>query len=439
MRKIITIMQREYLTRVKSKAFIIGTFLFPILIGALMVVPILASTSVEKEKVVVFVEDPQNLMFDGLVANSDENVTFQRTVAPFEDYKNGNLLSEGQLALQITPNMLQENDIRAQLFSKKKVILQVKNEVEGTMRKVIRDAKLRQAGISEEALEATKFSLRVSTLKVDELGKQESSSTEAAAAAGYVMAFLIYIMLIIYGMFVMRGVIEEKTNRIVEVVISTVKPFQLMMGKLLGICAVGITQIVMWGILVTVIMVVVSGLVLSNLDIDPAMMQKGMAQMQNSGVQMPEQAEILQGVMNAVSAKNILLFLFYFLGGYLLYGALFAAVGSAVDQESDAQQFTFPVMLPLILPMTMIGNVLQNPNGTLSVVMSHIPFTSPIIMMMRQASVEVPWYEILISMALLVLGIIACVWLAGRIYRVGILMYGKKVSFAEIGRWIFKY
>lgn len=439
MRKIITIMQREYLTRVKSRAFIIGTFIFPIMMGALLIIPILAASSVEREKATVFVDDPGNLIFDGLVANSDSFVTYRRTIAPFEDYKSGNLLVEGELAMQVKAGILDEKEIRTQIFSKKKVILQVKDEIEGAMKKVIREAKLKNAGITEEALASTKFSLWVSTLKIDESGKQESSSTEAAAGAGYVMAFLIYIMLIIYGMFVMRGVIEEKTNRIVEVVISTVKPFQLMMGKLLGICAVGITQIILWTILGSIVMIVVSSLVIGSMDIDPSMLQNGMGQFQNSGVQLPQEAEILQGVMSALSLKNILLFMFYFLGGYLLYGALFAAVGSAVDQESDAQQFTFPVMLPLIIPMIMIGNVLQNPNGTLSVVMSHIPFTSPIIMMMRQSSVEVPWWEILISMALLVLGIIFCVWLAGRIYRVGILMYGKKVSFAEIGKWIFRY
>lgn len=438
MDKIMTIVRREYLSRVKSKAFLISTFLFPLLIAVIMIIPILAATNVEKEEVTVYVDDQSGQVLEKILASSSEFFHFKKAQSDFELYKTGDLLAEGELALQIPANLGEEKDINSILYSKNKVVLQVQDDIEGVLRKAVREFKLKQAGISEEALDDTKFSLRVSTRKIGEDGKEESASVEAAAITGYVMSFLIYFMLLFYGMFVMRGVIEEKTNRIVEIMISSVKPFQLMMGKLIGICAVGLTQIFLWMILGTIMFTVVGSFFASNMEIDPDMLQN-LSNMQTQNINIPQSAEIMHGVMQALSLKNILLFIFYFLGGYMLYGALFAAVGSAVDQESDAQQFTFPVMMPLILPMLLIGNIIQSPNGTLAVVFSHIPFTSPIIMMMRATSVEVPWYEMLLSMALLVLGIWVCVWIAGRIYRVGILMYGKKVTFREIGKWIFRY
>ena len=248
------------------------------------------------------------------------------------------------------------------------------------------------------------------------------------------MAFLIYMCMIIYGSFVMRGVVEEKTNRVVEIVVSSVKPFELMIGKIIGIGAMGLTQFTIWIIMKSIIIFIgFTILALIKMPADPAALQHV-----SSAPISPEQIqEILMELERSFSFKLIFFFFFYFIGGYLLYGSLFAAVGSTVEQESDAHQMSFPLVIPLILPMLFLGKILRNPSGGIARFASIFPFFSPMTMLVRLASVEVPWYEISISMLLLILAFLVSVWISARIYRTGILMYGKKPGFAEIARWIF--
>jgi ABC-2 type transport system permease protein len=259
---------------------------------------------------------------------------------------------------------------------------------------------------------------------------------------GYVSALLIYLFIFLYGVQVMRGVIEEKTNRIIEVVISSVKPFELMMGKILGIAFVGLTQFLLWVALSAAVSVAVTNVVLPRLE-KPATEKQLMEKVDSSS----EQAEKIKKdsgklgkLVNALSTVNTPLilacFLFYFIGGYLLYSSLFAAIGAAVDNETDTQQFMMPVTIPLVMSFVVAQVILAHPESQMALWMSIIPFTSPIIMMVR-LPFNPPAWQIALSMAMLILGFLGTTWLASRIYRVGILMYGKKVTYKELSKWLF--
>jgi ABC-2 type transport system permease protein len=264
---------------------------------------------------------------------------------------------------------------------------------------------------------------------------------------GYIAGLLIYMFIFMYGVQVMRGVIEEKTNRIVEVIISSVKPFQLMLGKIIGIALVGVTQFVMWVILIVLftwigLTIITPDYSASGLMTPPQMEQAAPGQPIISDISVPADEstgqfhDMIRETLESVNFLEIaLVFLIYFLGGYLLYASLFAAVGSAVDNETDTQQFMFPITIPLILGIFVMANAIQNPDGSFAFWFSIIPFTSPIVMMAR-IPFGVPYPELYLSIFLLLITFIATTWLAGKIYRTGILMYGKKVTYGELLKWI---
>lgn len=309
------------------------------------------------------------------------------------------------------------------------VISSIRNELE----KVVRKEKIQHLGLNEDMLKKLDTDVKVSTVKVTDEGL-ESGNAGAALAIGFVGAILIYMFILLYGIQIMRGVIEEKTNRIVEVIISSVKPFELMMGKIVGIAMVGLTQFCIWVAIITIFGGGVSGLILSNLQLPPETSQ---AVAQGTAHTGSEMGDFLVGIKNLNFPFLIGMFVFYFIGGYLFYGALFAAIGSAVDSETDTQQFMLPVTLPLVFAFILAQSAVStNPNGPLAFWLSIIPFTSPVVMMMR-AAFDVPWWETALSMLSLVLGFVGTVWLAARIYRIGILMYGKKSSYKELVKWIF--
>jgi ABC-2 type transport system permease protein len=252
---------------------------------------------------------------------------------------------------------------------------------------------------------------------------------------GYIAAFLIYMFIFLYGSQVMRGVIEEKTNRIVEVIISSIKPFELMMGKILGIAGVALTQFLIWVVLSMVVTTVVSSVFNLDAASSQAMLSPD-AQIPDALQKSNPASEIWSEIFSLNFPLIVIAFGFYFLFGYLMYGALFGAIGSAVDNETDSQQLIFPVTIPLIISIVMISAVLNNPNGALAFWFSIIPLTSPVIMMVRLPFIGFSW-ELVLSMGLLFIGFVGATWIAGRIYRVGILMYGKKPSFKELGKWLF--
>ncbi|MDA9820535.1 ABC transporter permease, partial [Salibacteraceae bacterium] len=344
------------------------------------------------------------------------------------------------------PKNIETGSKTAQLYFKKQpsavVIRNIETKVEG----IIEELKLEKYQISREEFYDVKTNYAIQPIKFTESGKEEDID-QGKTVIGFVFGLLIYLFIFLYGVQVMRGVMEEKTSRIVEVIISSVKPFQLMMGKIIGVALVGLTQIVVWIVLTFTIVMAVQMFILPEiLGIDTTQIQateEVLQEMNQGNSAMPQEFDFSDpnSILKRTNWTMMLgLFLFYFLGGYLLYSALFAAVGAAVDNEADSQQFMFPVTAPLILAYVMSTVIIQNPEGPAAFWFSIIPFTSPIVMLVRVAigvgDGGIPIWEVALSMSLLVVTFIFVVWLAGRIYRTGILMYGKKISYKELWKWI---
>ncbi|GAB3575445.1 ABC transporter permease [Spirosoma luteolum] len=446
MHTIYLIIKREYLVRVRKKSFIVMTILGPLLIAAFYgVIGWAAVSSIDQKKVSVV--DDSGLFVDKFT-NTDETV-FSYQKQPLTAAKK-QFLKAGYDALVYIPKDVIEQPKTVQIFAEKSVSIDLQSNVERAISKEIETIKLSQAGITQKVIQDAKVNVDAQTISVSEDGEKSSSSIATSIIGGF-CAMLIYIMMLIYGTQVMRGVMEEKTNRIVEVIISSVKPFQLMLGKILGVALVGLTQFLLWIVLTTALLSAGSAM----LGKSPQETAKSAVSARMSampGVSASDRKVMEQkmaattsegpaaNIMKAIDTLNLPLiigcFLFYFLGGYLLYSALFGAVGAAVDNETETQQFMFPIMLPIIAAIAFAQFVVRDPDGPLAFWTSMIPFTSPVIMMVR-IPFGVPVWQLALSMSLLVLGFIGTIWMAARIYRVGILMYGKKVTYKELSRWVF--
>ncbi|QNF33832.1 ABC transporter permease [Adhaeribacter swui] len=430
MHKIWLIIQREYLVRVRKKSFIIMTLLGPILLASIMVVPIwLATVSDTTDTIEVLDES-------GLFANAfkdNAETKFIQVSGPLEIQKAA-FLKTDYTALLYIPKLNLEKPDGIRLYSKTNLGITKLVQLENILKKEVETLKFKQSGIDREVLDKMKTDVDISTTNLSDSGEQ-SNNAMVTTAAGYLGAILIYMFIFIYGVQIMRGVIEEKTNRIVEVIISSVKPFQLMAGKIIGIAAVGLTQFLLWIILSSAVTAAVS----SSFEVDRFSNDRITETLKES--KDPEQAREMNNMLTALDNLNIpkllVCFVFYFLGGYLLYGALFGAVGSAVDNETDTQQFMLPITIPLVLSFIVAQTVIiKNPDGPVAFWMSMIPFTSPIAMMLR-LPFGVPGWQIVLSMLLLILGFVCTTWVAARIYRVGILLYGKKPTYRELSKWLF--
>lgn len=442
MSKINLIIQREYLTRVKKKSFLIMTFLAPVLFATIMAVPIWLSNTMkdETQKVVAVVDNTQ--LYDGVFKDKD-NLIFEQVDTDFETTRNDFKKNNYFAVLHITEDLLISPD-KISLYSDKQVGMEVKTTIARQMEKHLERVKKSTYNIEnlDEILKSLETDISINAVKWGKDGKARKSSVEIVMAIGMVSAFLIYMFIFIYGAQVMRGVIEEKTSRIVEVIVSSVKPFQLMMGKVIGIALVGLTQFLLWVGLTAAIFFGVQATFLSDMDLSKSPQQElvqGMG-MENANpipakVVNNEMAQILQSLQSINFTELIIFFLIYFLGGYLLYAALFAAIGAAVDNETDTQQFMIPVTIPMVFAIYVAMSAIQNPHGPLTFWCSLIPFTSPIVMMVR-IPYDVPMWEKLLSVAILILTFMGTIWLAAKIYRTGILMYGKKVSYKELFKWI---
>ena len=438
MSKINLIIQREYTTRVMKKSFILLTFLTPILmVGMISLIVYLGTIKDDKIKTIVVV-DKTGLYKD--VLKSNESYTFQFSDATVDELKQQEEQESDFAAVLYISEDLIKNASAATLYSEKQVNLELKTYVSGLLSKYIEEQKLAAYNIPnlKEMVEKSKTDIDMKTIKWSEDGKDKEASAELAILIGMITAFIIYMFIVIYGAQVMSGVVQEKTNRIVEVMISSVKPFELMMGKIIGIALVGLTQVLLWVLLTVAIGAGVGSFVGG--DIDPASLQK-MQEMQQMGqVNMPagvngEIADFMSSVAGLNFTQLIILFVIYFLGGYLLYASLFAAIGSAVDNETDTNQFSLPVMIPIIFSIYAGIFAAENPEWPLAFWCSMIPFTSPIVMMVR-LPFDVPAWEIALSIAILVLSFIGTTWVAGKIYRTGILMYGKKITWGEMWKWL---
>lgn len=438
MDKILLIIRHEYLKRVKKKSFIVMTLLTPILMASIYIIPIVLAMQKDDLKKVEFIDE------SGLIGpkfTNTEEVEFMASKEKIADAKN-KFPTSGMDALIYIPKTIIDQPKGLQIYAEKNVNMSLKGAVERIVEDEVKNIRLKNAGIDVKIIEDNKVNVSANTYSLNKDGEKKNSS-EAAAIVGYALAFLLYGILFIYGAQVMRGVMEEKSSRIIEVMISSVKPFQLMIGKIIGVGLVGLSQFVLWILLSYLISTVVTGFVLKDkitkvttkVELAKTQLDKNTAKEVDKVNENPVSS--MMGYAKTLPFATIIIgFLCYFLGGFLLYSALFAAVGAAVDSETDTQQFMLPVSLPIIIAIIIAPATMKDPDGTLAFWASMIPFTSPINMMIR-IPFGVPTWQIIISLSLLIIGFICTTWLAARIYRIGILMYGKKTSFKEIGKWIF--
>jgi ABC-2 type transport system permease protein len=326
--------------------------------------------------------------------------------------------------------------------------LMLQESISNRINKAIEDRMLQEAGIRQNILDSIHNAAQFAELKAyeDKGNSSKESSAGLAMGIGYASGLLIYITMFIYGAMVMRGVMEEKTNRIAEVIISSVKPFELMLGKIIGIGAVGLTQFLMWIVLILGLTTVAMGYIPADVQQQVTALQQANGQIGGGMVQASESAAKIYQIQQTIQSANwpliIFCFIFYFLGGYLFYSALFAAVGSVVNEDpQDAQSLMFPITMPLIFSYIVTNMVTQNPNTPIAFWASIIPFSSPMVMMARIAygvPSTVPYWELALSMGVLIAGFLFTSWLSGKIYRTGILLYGKKITWKEMIKWAFK-
>jgi len=417
MRKIWLIIKREYLVRVRKKAFIIMTIVGPLLMAALMIVPTYLANETQELRTIAIQED--GFEFTNQIEDTDflhfSKIPTEEAILLKNDFSESDYYS----LLYIEENSFT-------LYSNQQISLSVSKAIENQLEQIIEHQKLKESGIDLTILSEAQSTVHITTKIITKDGSTTNSKAEASMGIGFICGILIYMFIFMYGTMVMRGVIEEKTSRIVEVIISSVKPFQLMMGKILGVALVGLTQFALW-ILLTIAIASIAELMFMD------------ASSLKTELDSTQQSILLSELSNLTGGINLVQifvsFIFYFLAGYLMYSSLFAAVGSAVDAEADTQQFVLPITIPLILAFILIQPIMENPDGPLAFWMSIIPFTSPVVMMVRLPFGVANW-ELVLSMVVLVLSFILTTYLAGKIYRTGILMYGKKTSYKEIWKWL---
>ena len=434
MNKIWIIIQREFMTRVKKKSFILLTILMPFIFAALIMVPLMLATIEGDEQKTVMVIDKTGRYVGSL--KSTANYAFVPTADNKDEYYTDD--SEVEAVVQITDDLV-KNPKAVTIYSPREVKAELLGYVETCLGEQVRREKLTAYNIPEleDILEDVQAEFHVATVKRNAEGDETSSNTYIAMAAGFIFTFLIYMFVMSYGGMVMQSVMEEKTNRIVELMVSSVKPFQLMMGKIIGVALVGFVQLAIWGVMLSIILLVCSSIFgLSAAPNVPAvagadMQMNAVAQQAASG----EAAEIMSALMGLPYAELGIMFVLYFVGGYLLYASFFAAVGASINAQEDSSQFIMPVVLIMVFGLYAAMYSAENTNGPLAFWASMFPLTSPIVMMVR-IPFGVPWWEEVLSLGLLFATSMAFVWISARIYRVGILMYGKKPSLREMLKWV---
>lgn len=429
------IIKREYLTKVKNKSFIVMTILSPIIMIALFaVVAYLSQLNNNKERTISILDESGQI--SSIFENTDNTTYNILNSITLDEAKSLVEKNDEYGLLHIANNAdLDQMAKSIRFYSEDTPSLTLISSLESKLEKKLTDLKLQQGGVDIDKIKSSKTSIDIAqesyqgekTSKLDNIVK---------LAFGGFAGYMLFMFIIIYGNMIMRSVIEEKTSRIIEVIISSVKPIQLMMGKIIGTSLAGITQFVIWIILGTILMTIVSLI----FGIDFAAMQTPQQEMMQQAAQSVEVQNQMQNLMTAIYnlpiANLIIAFILFFIGGYLLYSSLYAAIGAAVDNETDTQQFMLPILMPLILAVYVgVFTVIEDPHGTVSTVFSFIPLTSPVVMLMR-IPFGVPLWQQLISLALLIGTFVFTVWFAAKIYRVGILMYGKKPSYKELFKWL---
>jgi len=437
MNKTLLIIKREYLSRVRKRSFIIMTLLGPLLMAATVILPAFLADWSEATKKRIAVLDETGWL-EGKFKNQD-NITFYYIHDDLETGKQKTIQQKGDMLLYIRRTELSV-PTNAELFSTVQPGLNVTAYIRSVMKKVIENKKLLASGINPEVIKSSKVDINLVTYRINEEGIEKKSNTEVEVGLAIFAGIMIYFFIFMFGAQVLKGVMEEKSSRIVEVIISSVKPFQLMMGKIIGIAMVGLTQFFLWIILTMVFLGIFQTGIVGG-DISKNLMHLGQTEQITTQGTQPDavglnKLALVKDILEGINFRVMIFsFIFYFLGGYLLYASLFAAIGGAVDQDADTQQFMFPVSLPLIFSVMMTGVIINQPDSSLSIWLSLFPFTSPVIMMMR-IPFGVPLWQVWTSAGLLIFGFIGTTWLAAKIYQAGILMYGKKVNYMEIWKWL---
>ena len=414
------------------------TILGPVLMAATIILPAFLADWSEATKKNVAVLDETGWFFEKF--NDQENITFYYITDDLETGKNTTISQKGDLLLYI-PRTELNVPVNAQLFSSKQPGLNVTAYIRNVMKTEVENKKLLASGIDPDIIKSTKVNINLATIRIEEDGIEKKSNTEVEVGLSIFAGIMIYFFIFMFGAQVLKGVMEEKQSRIVEVIISSVKPYQLMLGKIVGIALVGLTQFFLWIILTGVFLAVFQAGIFQG-GVPENLMQFGQSDQiieQSAPLNSVDELnkfEMITEIIDGINFKIMIFsFIFYFLGGFLLYASLFAAIGGAVDQDADTQQFMLPVSIPLVFSVMMVGVIINQPDSPLAIWMSFIPFTSPVTMMMR-IPFGVPIWQIWVSAGLLISGFIATTWLAAKIYRTGILMYGKKVNYLEIWKWL---
>jgi ABC-2 type transport system permease protein len=457
--KFFLIAQREYLTRVRKKSFIILTLAVPLLLAAFGFIIAKVASSDNDTTDVMEVRDDSGLNVASRLASTPQ-LRFVPATGTLAEAKKDFQKAKHDGLVYLPAGLDVEKPAGVKFFGKGNISLKKQVAVENALNKAFSDLKMQKSGLTQDQLDRLRSKVDLQAISLDETGKEANSNALATSGIAYALALAIYFFIFIYGVQIMRGVGEEKSSRIMEVMLSSVKPFDLMMGKIVGIAAVGLTQFLLWGVLSfgvsSVVLPMLMGKDKPKTEVAAAPTAPGTSaaaaadeprsaaaafdkglESQKQQTAMTGRFKIFEVVGNLPLGTILFGFIIYFLGGYLLYGALFGAVGAAVDDQTDTQQFMFPITMPLILSYIVgVSVILRNPDGPVAFWMSMFPLTSPIAMVIR-LPFGVPMWQLALSIFLLILGFIGAVWVAARIYRVGILMYGKKVTYKELGKWMF--
>ena len=444
MNKVSLIIRREYLTRIRKTSFIVMTLLGPVLFAAMFVLPIWFATMEDEDFKQIAVLDSSWLFIHKIPETAKFKFTYvsDPSKRKLEEFKK-NLSKTEFYGILYIPDYIVDVPRGIEFYSYKQPPANLTMHISNAIEKEIETVKLKAHQIEnlDDILQSVKTRIDIRTFKLSESGEEKESYSFLSMGVAYASALLIYMFIFMFGAQVMRGVIEEKTSRIVEVIVSSVKPFQLLMGKVVGVALVGLTQFLTWILLTLMLVLLAQSIFLPDITKE-ALQQASSVQTIGSlaDSQIPHAtAEKAQDVIHLVQSINfgtlIACFLFFFIGGYLLYGSLFAAIGAAVDTDADTQQFMLPITIPLIIAIMVMINAMRNPDGALAFWFSIIPLTSPVVMMAR-IPFGVPYGELALSVVLLILAFLGAIWLSAKIYRTGILIYGKKMNWRELWKWL---
>ncbi|MBR3744037.1 MAG: ABC transporter permease [Bacteroidales bacterium] len=435
------IIGREYSTRVKKKSFILLTILTPVLMAALMFIPVLIALYSGEDKQVISFVDNTGLLEDCFESSGKTEYRFLPVETTRESIKNTFDTYDSSTLIYVSA-LDSAGNAEVTAYSREPLGMETKVAIEGKISGALRDRKLQQLDIQnfDEIMDKVRSDVKIDAYTLTDEGEEKKDSVEIYMIIAYVLSFLIYMFVAVFGSMVMRGVIEEKTNRIVEVIVSSVSSFELMMGKLIGVALVALTQFAIWIILIGAVMFGLQGVISSKMadkvaDVTTAMNDTTVGVHPDMG-NLGEISSIMDQLSQINFGQILLCFLIYFVLGYLLYAAMFAAVGSAVDNEADTNQLSLPITIPLMIGLFIMLHTFQHPSSQLSIWASMIPFTSPMVMLARIPFGVVPAWQLILSIFLLVVTFIAIAWASAKIYRVGILTYGKKATFKDLFKWM---